>query len=145
LLPQNHNLASYFSSISSEWLKFALGSAANSMRLIKTITLLSLVFWTIQLLAYIFLLASSFTDLIIRLFVSLGLPVPEARITTLLSTAMTILSWPVRVLFAQTWNQASSVTAMLLLGLNSLIWGVVFGSLIYAATQNSQKSPVSHS
>jgi len=115
------------------------------MRLIKTITLLSLVFWTIQLLAYISLLASSFTDLIIRLFVSLGLPVPEARITTLLSSAMTILSWPVRVLFAQTWNEASSATAMLLLGLNSLIWGVVFGSLIYAATRNNWNSPVSHS
>ena len=115
------------------------------MRLTKHITLLTLVFWLIQSLAYISLFASFFTDLIVRLFIALGFPIPENRITTLASGAMVILSWPVRVLFASAWNQASSWVIILLLLLNSFVWGIAFGTGYHIATQKRGRATVSHS
>jgi len=115
------------------------------MRLTKHIALLTLVFWLIQSLGYILLFASSFTDLIVRLFITLGFPLPENRMTTLASATMEVLSWPVRVLFASAWNEATSMAIILLLLLNSLIWGIVLGTMYYVATRNRGRATVSHS
>jgi len=115
------------------------------MRLIKTIAILTPVFWLIQSLAFIFLFASSFTDLIVRLFITLGSPMPETSLSAFLSGAMKILSWPVRILFSSAWDQASSVTAILLLAVNSLIWGTILGTTIYFLVPHRPRAAVSHS
>jgi hypothetical protein len=115
------------------------------MRLIKIIAILTLVFWLIQSLAFVLLFASSFTDLIVRLFITFGFPTPETSLSAFLSGAMKILSWPVRILFSSAWDQAGSVTAILLLAVNSMIWGTVLGTIIYFLAPHRTSSAVSHS
>ena len=115
------------------------------MRLIKIIASLTLIFWLVQSVAFIFLFASSFTDLVVRCFISLGVTVPESSLNTFLSGAMKVLSWPVRVLFSSAWNQAGTSTAILLLAVNSLIWGTVLGLIFYFLRRNQPRPAVSHS
>jgi hypothetical protein len=115
------------------------------VRLIKTIATLTFVFWPIQSLAFVILFASSFTDLIVRFFITLGFPVPETSFHTFLLSAMKVLSWPVRVLFSSAWNEAGSLTAILLLAVNSLIWGTICGTIFYFVARNRLRARVSHS
>jgi hypothetical protein len=123
---------------------FEVGSR-NPMRLVKTIAWLTLVFWLIQSLTFIALFASWFTDLIVRFFITLGLPSPESALTAFLSGAMKILAWPARVIFSSTWSQAGSLTAILLLAVNSLIWGIVLGTIVFILTSNRRRSIVTNS
>ncbi|HWC58585.1 MAG TPA: hypothetical protein VHC44_02750 [Verrucomicrobiae bacterium] len=114
------------------------------MRLVKTIAWLTLAFWLVQSLAFIALFASSFSDLIVRLFIALGAPVPRTSLEAFLSGAMNVLSWPVRALFSSTWSQANTITAILLLALNSLIWAILIAMIQFFLKRN-QPSKMSHS
>jgi hypothetical protein len=115
------------------------------MRLIKTIAWLTLVVWLVQSLAFIALFASSFTDLIVRCFISLGVPIPETSLNAFLTGTMKVLSWPVRALFFSTWSQANSLTAILLLAVNSLIWATVLGAILHFLMRNRPRPNLSHS
>ena len=115
------------------------------MRFAKIIAGLTLLFWLVQSLTFVLFFASSFTDLIVRLFVSLGLAFPETFLTAFLHAAMNVLSWPIRDVFPSTWAQAGSAKAILLLALNSLIWGLVLGTVFYFAMRHRRHSRVSHS
>jgi hypothetical protein len=110
------------------------------MKWIKTIAWLTLAFWLIQTLVFIMLFASVFTRLVVQCFVFVGLPMPETSVHAFLLGTMKVLAWPIRPLFSSTWSDASFLTTILLLGLNSLIWGSVLGTLIYFVRRN-RKSP----
>jgi hypothetical protein len=106
---------------------------------------LTFVFWLIQSLMFVLFFASSFTDLLVRLFVTLGVPVPETPLSAFLSGAMKALSWPVRVLFSSAWSHASMFTAILLLAVNSLIWGTIIGVLLFFFRRNQRRTNLSRS
>jgi hypothetical protein len=101
------------------------------MRLAKIIAWVALGSWAIQSFAFVMFFASSFTHLIVRCFVTLGIPVPESSVQAFLSGSMKVLTWPIRPLFASAWSEANVAKIILLLALNSLIWGGVLGTLIF--------------
>ena len=114
------------------------------MRLLKSIAWLTLVTWAVQTLGFVAFFGSSFAHLIVRCFVSVGVAIPETSLETFFSDVMKILSWPIRPLFAATWAEGSVVTILLLLALNSLIWGVVLGTFLFLATRNRRSSAGPH-
>jgi hypothetical protein len=97
------------------------------MRWFKTVAWLTLASWLLQSLMFIMLFASAFTHAVVQCFVAIGVPMPEA--SAFLSGVMKVLAWPVHAMFSSAWADASFVQAILLLGLNSLIWGGVLGTL----------------
>lgn len=99
------------------------------MKWFKTIAWLALASWLVQSLMFIMLFASAFTHAVVQCFVAVGVPMPEA--SAFLSGTMKVLAWPVHSLFPSAWTDATFVQAILLLGLNSLIWGCVLGALLF--------------
>ncbi|HWD92095.1 MAG TPA: hypothetical protein VG938_07070 [Verrucomicrobiae bacterium] len=99
----------------------------NRIKLFKTIAGITLASWLLQSLMFIVLFASSFEHVVVQTFVSLG--GSQAGTSAFLSGTMKVLAWPVHSLFPSVWAEASFVEAILLLGLNSLIWGGVLGTL----------------
>ncbi|HEX4264484.1 MAG TPA: hypothetical protein VH597_09110 [Verrucomicrobiae bacterium] len=97
------------------------------MRWFKSIAWTALGSWLLQSLMFIMLFASAFERIVVQCFVSLGARQPEA--SAFLSGTMKILAWPVHPLFPSAWADATFVQAILLLGLNSLIWGGVLGTI----------------
>jgi len=99
--------------------------------LFRTIALVTIGIWLIQFVAFVIFFASFFTHLIVRCFVTLGVPLPESSLEAFLTGAMEILSWPIRLLFSSAWAEASVVKILLLLAVNGLIWGSVLGALLW--------------
>jgi NADH:ubiquinone oxidoreductase subunit 4 (subunit M) len=83
---------------------------------------------------FIVLFASSFTHIVVQLFVAAGSSEPET--SAFLSGTMKVLAWPVHSLFPSAWSEATFAQAILLLGLNSLIWGIVLGTLLFFLKRN---------
>lgn len=96
---------------------------------IKITALLALACWLVQSVMFIVLFASSFTHIVVQLLVSVGASAPET--SAFRSGTMKVLAWPVHSLFPSAWSEATFVQAILLLGLNSLIWGIVLGTLLF--------------
>jgi hypothetical protein len=99
------------------------------MRWFKLIAWTALASWLLQSLMFIMVFASAFERIVVQCFVSLGAQQPEA--SAFLSGTMKVLAWPVHSMFSSVWADASFVQAILLLGLNSLIWGAVLGTLLF--------------
>jgi hypothetical protein len=97
------------------------------MKWFKTIVWVTLASWLVQSLMFIMLFASAFTHAVVQCFVAVGVPMPEA--SAFLSGTMKVLAWPIHSLFPSAWADATFVQAILLLGLNSLIWGAVLGTI----------------
>ncbi|HEY2083029.1 MAG TPA: hypothetical protein VGI88_09610 [Verrucomicrobiae bacterium] len=105
--------------------------------------MLTLACWLIQSLMFIVLFASSFTHIVVQLFVSVGASAPET--SAFLAGIMKVLAWPVHSLFPSAWSEATFVQAILLLGLNSLIWGVVIGTLFSFLNRMRRERRAQHS
>ena len=112
------------------------------MKGIKTIAWLTVILWAIQSLTFLMFFASSFTHLIVRCFVTLGMPISETSVQTFLSSVMKLLSWPVRPLLWSTWSEGSFITIILLLALNSLIWAGALGALIFLLRKGKNKAGI---
>jgi hypothetical protein len=105
------------------------------MKLVKTIALFALLFWLVQLLFFTLLFASSFTHVIVRLFIALALPVNETSFHACLSTLLKGITFPVRLFLPKNWEGANVLGIILLLALNSVIWSGVFGIIISVVTR----------
>jgi hypothetical protein len=99
------------------------------MRWIKTVAWVTLAFWVADSVMFIMLFASAFSHIVVQCFVSLGAPMPEAN--AFLHGTMQVLAWPIHSIFPTAWSDATFVQAILLLGLNSLIWGSVLGTIVF--------------
>jgi hypothetical protein len=110
------------------------------MRLFKNIAFLTLVFWSIQFIAFVLFFGSFFTHLIVRCFVALGVGLPESSLEAFLTDAMKIVSWPIRLLFASAWADATVIKTLLLLAINGLIWGSAVGTMAFLFKRTSPTS-----
>jgi hypothetical protein len=115
----------------------------NYMKWFKIIAWTALGCWLLQSLMFIMLFASAFERIVVQCFVSLGAQQPEA--SAFLSDTMKVLAWPIHSLFPSAWADASFIQAILLLGLNSVIWGGVLGTLFYFLRQAWRGRNAQHS
>ena len=109
------------------------------MKYIKNIAWLTLIIWAVQSLTFLLFFASVFTHLIVRCFVTLGVPISETSVQAFLTGIMKLLSWPVRPLLWSTWSEGGFVTIILLLALNSLIWAGVLGAPLFLLQRNRER------
>lgn len=98
---------------------------------IKLVAGLSGLFWAVQSLTFVLFFGSVITHAIVQLFVLLGVPFPKTGLENFFGALMQLLSWPIRPLFPSAWSDASMLTALFLLLLNSLIWGGVGGTILF--------------
>ena len=99
------------------------------MKLFKIVIWVALASWSLQSLMFIMLFASAFEHAVVQTFVSMG--ASQAGTSAFLSDVLKVLAWPVHSLFPSAWAEASFIEGILLLGLNSLIWGGVLGTLLF--------------
>jgi hypothetical protein len=107
------------------------------MRWFKIAAWFTLASWLVQSLMFIMLFASAFTHVVLQCFVSLGAPMPEAN--AFLHGTMQVLAWPIHSLLPSAWSDATFVQAILLLGLNSVIWGSVLGTILFFVARMRRK------
>jgi hypothetical protein len=110
------------------------------MKLVWTILTTALIFWLAQILLFLLFLAAWFIHLIVWLFVCFGVNLPESAFQNFVSSILKGLLSPISAVFpAATGN--SGFAMFLLLGLDSLVWGVGIGTVIYLAMRWMQKRP----
>lgn len=103
------------------------------MRLIKNMAVLAGVLWAIQLLLFILLFASAVTHLIVQCFVAIGVRMPANSLEQFLIALLKILTWPTRLLVSEGSFGETALQTVWLTGLNSLIWCVPLGTLLFYA------------
>lgn len=91
------------------------------------------VLWAIQLLLFILLFASAVTHLIVQCFVALGVKMPSDSLEQFLVGLLKILTWPTRLWVSNGSFGETALQTIWLTGLNSLIWGVPLGTLLFYA------------
>ena len=108
------------------------------MKLFRNITTVAGLLWAVQLLLFILLFASTVTHLIVQCFVALGIKMPANSLEQFLIGLLKILTWPTRLLVSRDSFGESALQTFWLTGLNSLIWGVPLGALLFY-TRNRRK------
>lgn len=111
------------------------------MRLFKSIAVAAGVLWSIQLLLFIILFASAITHLIVQCFVALGVKMPANSLEQLLTGLLKILTWPTRLLVSRDSFGETALQTFWLTGLNSLIWGIPLGVLLFFARNRLGPKP----
>jgi len=101
------------------------------MRLIATIALTTGVFIVVQFAAYGLFLAGWFFNFFMRFLVCFGISQPEGGFNTFIYRLLVALTWPVRALLPGDWSGGSSARFFLLLAVNSVIWGIGVGMLLW--------------
>jgi len=101
------------------------------VKLLKTIGLTAVAFWLAQLILFALMLATWFSHFILQWFAAFGRPLPYTSFQKFLFKIMTIITFPTRLFLRPGWFGDDSVMTVLLLGVNSAIWGVIMGTLIY--------------
>jgi len=100
-------------------------------RLLTCVVLTTIAFWLLDLIVFTLLFATSFVHLVVHMFVGLGVPLTESGFQNFLSHVMKILAWPVRLFFPHGSVGDNAWMTILLLGLNSVLWGIGIGALVY--------------
>jgi hypothetical protein len=101
------------------------------MKLAKTIIATALVFWLVQILCVAMFFASWIMHLILRIFVCFGIQLPESSVQTFLEQIIRALTSPIHAILPETGLGDGWFGMVLLLGGNSVLWGVGLGTLIY--------------
>lgn len=110
------------------------------MRLFKNIAAIAGVLWAIQMLLFIVLFASAITHIIVQCFVALGVKMPANSLEQLLIGLLKVLTWPTRLLVSKNSFGDTAMQTIWLTGVNSLIWSVPLGMLLfYARNKRSLK------
>ena len=101
------------------------------MKALKTILATTLTLWVVQLLFFVVLFVGWFIRFILQWFVGFGSPQPETSFEALLQTVMKILTYPVRLFFADQFG-TDTFTLALQCGISSVIWVTFVGLFVYA-------------
>jgi hypothetical protein len=109
------------------------------MKLAKAIVLTTLVFWLIQILCVAMFFASWVMQLILRIFVCFGIRLPESSVQTFLEQVIKALTSPIHAILPETTFGNDWSGMVLLLGANSVLWGVGLGTLIYLSQAGISK------
>jgi hypothetical protein len=111
------------------------------MKLTWTIITTALIFFLMQLALFGLLFSTWFVHLILSVFVCLGSPLKESELQTLLEHILRALMSPVSLILPTSGIGNRSITMPLLLGLDSVFWGIALGTVIYSIWKLTQKSP----
>ena len=107
------------------------------MKLVWTITITALIFWAVQILLFGLILADWFTRIFLGI-VLVWLDLPETSVQTLVTKILKVLTYPVSQMMP-TSTSSSSITTFLLIGVDSLIWGVGIGTVIHLTMRLMRK------
>ena len=108
------------------------------MKLVWTILITALAFWAAQVVLFVLLFVDSLTHIILSLLLCFGAHISDSRFQAGISKLLTILLSPVNQIVPAS-TSSTSFTLFLLLGLDSLAWGAVIGSVIYVGARLRRK------
>jgi hypothetical protein len=111
------------------------------MKLTWTIITTALIFFLTQLALFGLLFSTWFVHLILSVFVCLGSPLKESDLQTLLEHILRALMSPVSLILPTSGTGSRSITTPLLLGLDSVCWGMALGTIIYSIWKLAKKTP----
>jgi hypothetical protein len=114
------------------------------MKLVWTILTTALIFWLVQILLFLLFLAAWFTHLIIRLFVCLGVNLPDSAFQNFILSLLKGLLWPISAV-TPTMAGSSAFVMFFYLGMDSLVWGVAVGVVIHLVMRSMRKRVVTGS
>ena len=106
------------------------------MKLVWTILITALIFWLVQILLFCLVLANWFTHFFLSLVIWAKLQ--DTAVQGFIFKILKVLLSPVKQ-FAPDQTSNNPITIFLLLGVDSLVWGVGFGTVIYLAMRLIRK------
>jgi hypothetical protein len=117
-----------------------VNSKQQETKLIKTITLTTVMLWSVHLGLFGLLFAGWLIRFVIQWFVSFGTPQRESSLESFLSGVMKVLTYPVRLVVADGQFEGSTITMFMLLAINGAIWGSALGFIVYAIGRHRHRS-----
>jgi Na+/H+ antiporter NhaA len=106
------------------------------MKLVWTILITALIFWAVQILLFGLILANWLTHFFLSLVIWAHLP--DSAVQEFIFKILKALMSPVNQ-FAPAQTSSSSITTFLLIGVDSLIWGVGIGTVIHLTMRLMRK------
>jgi len=111
------------------------------MKLTWTIITTALIFFLMQLALFGLLFSTWLVHMILSVFVCLGTPLTEPALQTFLERILRALMFPVDLILPAPQINGRSIAMPLLLGLDSIVWGIAVGTVFYLIWKPSSKTP----
>jgi hypothetical protein len=111
------------------------------MKLTWTIITTALVLFLVQLALFGLLFSAWLVHMVLSVFVCLGTPLTEPALQTFLERVLRVLMFPVSFLLPASRSPGRSIATPVLLGMDSIVWGIALGTVIYLALRPSRKIP----
>jgi hypothetical protein len=108
------------------------------MKLVWTILLTALFLWLAQILLFLLLLVDSYSHIFLSLLVCFGAHMPDSAIQKFFSNILNAMLFPIR-LVVQASTSSTFLEVIISLAMDSFVWGLVIGPVIYLASRFREK------
>jgi len=109
------------------------------MKWVWTILTTALILWFAQVFLFLFLFADLIVNVLLRLVVLFGQHLDNSALHTFISKLLAALLFPINQIMPIS-DQDSAPTMFSRLGLDSVVWGVVVGTVIHFVAGLGKKS-----
>jgi hypothetical protein len=108
------------------------------MKLVPTILFTALFLWLAQINLFLLFLIELYNHIFLWLFVHFSTQIPDSAIQEFMSNILTAMLFPISLVVPASIN-GTFLVVIFLLAMDSLVWGLVIGTVIHLAKSFKRK------